>query len=98
VLCFDTNGAFLKQVSVGSLPDMIVFTPDGTKVLTANEGQPNDTYTIDPEGSVSVIDTSGGIANLPQCYNFSFQSYNPRSFTAKRHPKSKSIKYILLKI
>jgi hypothetical protein len=28
VLCFDTNGVFLKQVSVGSLPDMIVFTPD----------------------------------------------------------------------
>jgi hypothetical protein len=46
--------AYLKQVSVGSLPDMIVFTPDGTK-MTANEGQPNDTYTIDPEGSVSVI-------------------------------------------
>ena len=66
VVFFDTNGVFLKQVTVGALPDMITFTPDGTKVLTANEGQPNNNYTIDPEGSVSIIDISGGIANVTQ--------------------------------
>jgi len=66
VVFFDTNGVFLKQVTVGALPDMITFTPDGTKVLTANEGQPNNNYTIDPEGSVSIIDISGGIAGLTQ--------------------------------
>lgn len=66
VVFFDTNGAFLKQVTVGALPDMITFTPDGNKVLTANEGQPNDAYTVDPEGSVSIIDVSGGIAGLSQ--------------------------------
>ncbi len=66
VVFFDTNGVFLKQVTVGALPDMITFTPDGTKVLTANEGQPNNNYTIDPEGSVSIIDISGGIASLTQ--------------------------------
>lgn len=66
VVFFDTNGIFLKQVTVGALPDMITFTPDGTKVLTANEGQPNANYTVDPEGSVSVINISGGIANLTQ--------------------------------
>jgi hypothetical protein len=83
VVFFDTNGVFLKQVSVGSLPDMIVFTPDGTKVLTANEGQPNDTYTIDPEGSVSVIDISGGITNLTQANvtTLGFQSYNSQEAT-----------------
>ncbi|RYD56614.1 MAG: T9SS type A sorting domain-containing protein [Sphingobacteriales bacterium] len=66
VVFFNIDGVFQKQVTVGNLPDMITFTPDGKKVLTANEGQPNDTYTIDPEGSVSVIDISGGIANLTQ--------------------------------
>lgn len=66
VVFFDTNGNFLNQVTVGALPDMVCFTPDGQKVLTANEGQPNDAYTVDPEGSVSIIDISGGIAGLSQ--------------------------------
>ncbi|MDR6086472.1 hypothetical protein QE441_002266 [Chryseobacterium sp. SORGH_AS909] len=66
VVFFDINGNFLKQVTVGALPDMITFTPDGTKVITANEGEPNDAYTVDPEGSISIIDISGGIAGLSQ--------------------------------
>ncbi|WP_284653320.1 choice-of-anchor I family protein [Flavobacterium terrisoli] len=66
VVFFDTNGTFLKQVTVGALPDMITFSPDGTKVMTANEGQPNANYSVDPEGSVSIIDISGGIPALTQ--------------------------------
>lgn len=66
VVFFDTDGNFISQVTVGALPDMITFTPDGQKVLTANEGQPNNAYTIDPEGSVSIIDISGGVAGLTQ--------------------------------
>ncbi|NDC72845.1 MAG: hypothetical protein EBZ62_05235, partial [Sphingobacteriia bacterium] len=56
VIFFDTLGNYKGQVTVGSLPDMITFTPDGKYLLTANEGQPNLTYTVDPEGSVSIID------------------------------------------
>lgn len=66
VVFFNTDGVFQKQVTVGALPDMVTFNHAGTKVLTANEGQPNTTYTIDPEGSVSIIDISGGIASLSQ--------------------------------
>ena len=78
VVFFDTNGTFLKQVTVGALPDMITFSPDGTKVMTANEGQPNANYSIDPEGSISIINIAGGIPNLNQSNvtTLLFTSYN----------------------
>ena len=63
---FDTDGNLLSQVEVGPLPDMITFTPDGAKVLTANEGEPSADYTVDPEGSIAIIDISGGIDALTQ--------------------------------
>ncbi|WP_419660786.1 choice-of-anchor I family protein [Desulfosarcina variabilis] len=63
VVFFDTDGGFLNQVTVGALPDMLIFTPDGSNVLVANEGEPNDEYDNDPEGSVSVIDVSNGVGS-----------------------------------
>jgi DNA-binding beta-propeller fold protein YncE len=50
--------AYVRAVQVGALPDMLIFTPDGSKVLVANEGEPNVGYSVDPEGSVSVIRVS----------------------------------------
>lgn len=63
---FDTEGRFLSSVSVGALPDMITFSPDGRTVLTANEGEPSGDYTVDPEGSVSIIDLQRGAERLSQ--------------------------------
>jgi len=61
---FDTDGGFISAVTVGALPDMIKFSPDGKYVLVANEGEPNDAFTNDPEGSVSIISMAGGAENL----------------------------------
>lgn len=49
------KGTFVHAVKAGALPDMVTFTHDGSKVLVANEGEPNDDYTVDPQGSISVI-------------------------------------------
>jgi len=53
----------LGSVDVGALPDMLTFTPDGTKVLVANEGEYLVNGTSGGAGSVSVIDISGGVAS-----------------------------------
>ncbi|MCW8866453.1 MAG: choice-of-anchor I family protein [Colwellia sp.] len=66
------NGTFIKAVKVGSLPDMLTFTTDGKKVLIANEGEPNSDYSIDPEGSISIINLIDAIpADISDTINLS---------------------------
>ncbi|WP_288364066.1 choice-of-anchor I family protein, partial [uncultured Spongiibacter sp.] len=64
VAFYSTDGTFVSAVEAGALPDMVTFTPDGAKVLAANEGEPNGDYSVDPEGSITIVDISGGIAGL----------------------------------
>ena len=63
VVIFETSTyAFVKEVIVGALPDMITYSNDGKFILTANEGEPNDDYSQDPDGSVSIIDVNSNYA------------------------------------
>lgn len=64
VVLFDTDGVRRgRSIRAGALPDMLIFTPDGRTLLVANEGEPNDLYTVDPEGSVTVVDFGTGVGN-----------------------------------
>jgi len=61
VLLLDLELKLLGRVPVGYGPDMLCFTPDGSRLLVANEGEPVAGGS-DPPGSISVIDLSNGVA------------------------------------
>lgn len=56
VLFYNPAGNLLKAVEVGIAPDMVIFTPDGQRVLVANQGAPTQ-----PGGSISIIDLRTGV-------------------------------------
>jgi 2',3'-cyclic-nucleotide 2'-phosphodiesterase (5'-nucleotidase family) len=58
------TGALLGSVAVGAVPDNLTFTPDGSKLLVAIEGELDGTA-ADPtadtsQGGVAIIDVSAG--------------------------------------
>lgn len=78
VLFFKPNGMFLRSVTVGALPDMLTFTPNGQTLLVANEGEPADDGSVDPEGSVSVIDELRGCQQAPRVRTADFRGGFPK--------------------
>lgn len=59
-----TGATWRATASVGAVPDMLVFTPDGNTILAAIEGEPAPGYTIDPAGGLALINASTGAATF----------------------------------
>ncbi|HEU4780476.1 MAG TPA: choice-of-anchor I family protein [Steroidobacteraceae bacterium] len=69
-----TSLKLLRTFPAGALPDMVAFSPDGKSILAANEGEPNADYSIDPEGSITYIDLSRGLAKA-KAFQFGFRDF-----------------------
>ncbi|WP_349828339.1 choice-of-anchor I family protein [Brevibacterium litoralis] len=58
IVFYDVSGdepVALGAVAAGALPDSVVFDETGSWAVVANEGEPAEDYSVDPEGSVGVI-------------------------------------------
>jgi hypothetical protein len=62
----------LTVLTVGATPDMVAFTPNGRRLLVANEGERVGTGAAqrDPEGSVTIIDVEGPSAFVAATVRF----------------------------
>ena len=66
IVVYSTQGKLLHNFEVGPMPDMVTFSPNGKHILSANEGAPNADYSIDPEGSITIIDLAGDPTRLSE--------------------------------
>lgn len=70
----DGTLTFDQAYETGVQPDMVTFTPDDSRILTANEGEPREGYTqgaADPAGTVTVLSLADGKA-----VNIGFEAYD----------------------
>ena len=72
----------LAVLEVGAQPDMLTFSRNGRWLLTANEGEPNGYLlpdSVDPEGSVSIIDLEDGAHDVEQSdvRTITFHNFEP---------------------
>jgi len=89
VVFYDTATLARKgSVTAGALPDMVTFSPDGRWLLVANEGEPNEDATIDPEGTVTIVDLANGFDD-PPVQTVTFRDWNADGRRAAELPDLK---------
>jgi len=70
----------LGKVTVGALPDSVIFSADGKKLVVANEGEVIDATTSDAVGTISVIDTGTFGANTTNATGFTVKTVGFEAF------------------
>jgi DNA-binding beta-propeller fold protein YncE len=68
-------GGYLGGVTVGAVPDMVSWTPDGSRLLVANEGE-RQSNAINPAGSVSLIGFNAGNASASTVNTIGFTAFD----------------------
>lgn len=79
----DGTLTFERAYETGAQPDMVTFTPDDSRILTANEGEPREGYgagITDPAGTVTVVSLSDGTAA-----NVGFSAYDSAEARQNSH-------------
>ncbi len=75
IVFYRADGTYISAVEVGAAPNNVGFSPNGMYAVVANGGEPSDDYSIDPEGSVSIVNMAGGV-NTPVAVTADFRAFN----------------------
>lgn len=88
VIFLDVDGRPIGgPVAVAVEPTMLIFTPDGRRVVVTHAGEANDDYSSDPEGAISIVELGGIDSCLdrdqtcriePEVTPINFQDFNQR--------------------
>ena len=78
----------ITTYAAGALPDMVSFSKDGRYLAAANEGEPNADYSIDPEGSVTLVDMSNGPLNANSPLDAKVSQIDFRAFNSGEYRHS----------
>jgi hypothetical protein len=90
----DGKTKFLKKVVVGVLPDGVAFSPDGSRLVVANEGELPKAFdpssldlakSTDPEGSISIISITNGVPSNT-AIQLTFSDFNTDGLRANELP------------
>ena len=80
---YQLDGTFITTIPAGALPDNVQVSPNGEYVVSANEGEPDDDYMVDPLGSITIVDVSGGVDAIAanNAMTVDFTEWNGTTFT-----------------
>ena len=67
------------SVAVGAVPDSLSFSPDGSRLVVALEGEPDPLYQVDPEGGIAVITVNAADPGRSAVQTIDFRGFNGRS-------------------